>query len=354
MRRARIVLLGEYHPLPSALDTAAGLIGALDGRPVALGLEMIHARDQAPLQRFLERRLEASEFRRRIRYDVEWGYPWPAAGRLLARARELRVPVLGLDIPPRGGVENLAWRDRVAARRITRIAATLGPRGTLVVVFGEAHLASTHLPRALVSLGAVDGSVVRVFHDLSGTPLDARRSGWLSAGAGLLVRQAAAPGARERALRRVVARWAAEEPAAAELDVPLLVHGLIDALAHAAGIDPRRASAGPARWLADTYPLVFGPHERRAFARWLAGTRALAIAPRNALAEATRCGAVFVPEANAIHLARLSLPLALAQAARFLAAALAPARPPEARAALALALARRFDPRFEAALVPRP
>jgi len=355
LRRARILLLGEYHPLPSALETAAQLLEASRGRPVALGLEMIHARDQAPLERFLDGRLGESEFRRRIRYEVEWGYPWPAAARLLRRARALSIPVLGLDMPPRGGVENLGWRDRVAARRIAKVAATLGPRGMLLVVFGEAHLAASHLPRALTGEGIDAAAVARVLHDLptgNGRGRRDPRPLWLTDGNGVFVRQRARQGSRERALRRVVARWMAEEPEAAELDLPLLVHGLVDALARIAGIDPRRTPAGPARWLADTYPLVFGPGDRNAFSRWLADTRALAIAPRTALTLASRRGAVFIPEANAVYLARLSLPLALAQAALFLARALAPVRPEGERAALAVSLAQRFDPRFEAALIP--
>jgi hypothetical protein len=149
-----------------------------------------------------------------------------------------------------------------------------------------------------------------------------------------------------------VQRWAREEPAAPDLDVPLFVHGLIDALAQGVGIDPRGTRAGRARWLADLFPVVFGPRERGRFVDWLTGTRALATPVRAALDAAEARGATFVPEANAIFLARPSLMAALAQGALFLAGALAPGRDPATRAGLAVELARRFEPRFDAALVP--
>jgi hypothetical protein len=347
--RARVVLLGEFHALPSALETAVALLDRLAARPLALGLEMVHARDQAALDRFLAGRVDEAELRRLIRHEVEWGYPWTASARLLRRARARCVPVLGLDLPPRGGVENLARRDRVAAERIAALAETLGPRGTVVVVFGEAHLAAPHLPRALGRHGIADDALVRVFHDLEE---DAGGTGWRRAGDGTFVRHRAAPGSRVPAFARVVRRWAREEPAAPDLDVPLFVHGLIDALAQGIGIDPRGARAGRSRWLADLFPVVFGPRERGRFADWLAGTRALATPVRAALDAAELRGATFVPEANAIFLARPSLMAALAQGALFLSGALVPGRDPAERAGLALELARRFEPRFDAALVP--
>ena len=286
---------------------------------------MVHARDQAALDRYLAGRIHEAELRRLIRHEVEWGYPWAASARLLRRARARGVPVLGLDLPPRGGIESLARRDRVAAERIAALAGTLGPRGTAVVVFGEAHLAAPHLPRALARHGIEGDALVRVFHDLDE---GGDRPGWRHAGNATFARRRAAPGSRGPAFARVVQRWAREEPAAPDLDVPLFVHGLIDALAQGVGIDPRGTRVGRARWLADLFPVVFGPRERGRFVDWLTGTRALATPVCAALDAAEARGATFVPEANAIFLARPSLMAALAQGALFLAGALAPARDP--------------------------
>ncbi|MBP1612318.1 MAG: hypothetical protein H6Q01_981 [Acidobacteria bacterium] len=290
---------------------------------------MVHARDQAALDRYLAGRIHEAELRRLIRHEVEWGYPWAASARLLRRARAHGVPVLGLDLPPRGGVESLARRDRAAAERIAALADTLGPGGTAVVVFGEAHLAAPHLPRALARHGIEGDALARVFHDLDEAGVG---PGWRRAGNATFVRRRAAPGSRAPAFARVVQRWAREEPAAPDLDVPLFVHGLIDALAQGVGIDPRGTRAGRARWLADLFPVVFGPRERGRFVDWLTGTRALATPVRAALDAAEARGATFVPEANAIFLARPSLMAALAQGALFLAGALAPGRDPATRA----------------------
>jgi hypothetical protein len=165
-------------------------------------------------------------------------------------------------------------------------------------------------------------------------------------------RRRAGSSARGPAFARVVQRWVREGPEGAGLDVPLFVHGLIDALAQGAGIDPRSRRAGRGRWLADLYPFVFGPGERERFAAWLAGTRALAAPVGAALAAAEARGATFVPEANAIYLARPSLMAALAQAALFLASVLRPGCAPRVRGTLAIELARRFEPGFDRSLVP--
>src|SRR5207247_2502030 len=60
-------------------------------------------------------------------------------------SRELCIPVFGVDCHPRNDMRSISRRDRGVARRISRLIEKY-PTRTLVVLFGESHLSSNHLP----------------------------------------------------------------------------------------------------------------------------------------------------------------------------------------------------------------
>ncbi len=67
---ADVVLIGDYHALPSAQQFVATLLEsrALAGdRPVVLGVETIFARDQHILDEWWRREISEAELRKRIR-----------------------------------------------------------------------------------------------------------------------------------------------------------------------------------------------------------------------------------------------------------------------------------------------
>ncbi|UCF67028.1 MAG: ChaN family lipoprotein, partial [Acidobacteriota bacterium] len=264
--RSRLVLLGEYHPLPSACETAREILAhtSSSGRRVVLGLEMVHYRDQAALDAFMDGQIGEREFLERIRYREEWGYPWAGARALLREARTHGARVVGLDIPPRGSERDLLLRDRVAAERI---AGLLAPGTSVVAIFGEAHLASAHLPRE-IERRAGRVSIVRVFHDVeigeSTMPAGVTRSGRHT-----FFRRCVPLGERARALARVYRRWAQDQPEPLELDVPLLIDEILDAHVAELRLDPRRTRMASGLWLADCYPLVFAPRAKRRALRLL-------------------------------------------------------------------------------------
>ncbi len=281
---------------------------------------MVHARDQAALDLLLAGRIGEAEFRRRIRYREEWGYPWSEPARLLRTARRLGVPVVGLDIPPRGGVADLALRDRVAAERLALQIGRRGRPGRLVVVFGEAHLARPHLPRRLAAAAPRPLRIVRVLHDLE---LRRPARGWLSAGPNTFARQALPEGARARSEAATYRRWARDVPDPGEIDLPLLVHGLIDNAAGWLGVDPRRCRLGPGRWLADLYPPVHGPGGERNAVRAMGQAGVPRHEAAALLERARQAGALYVPTANVMLVARVDLAAITLESCAFLRAAVA-------------------------------
>jgi hypothetical protein len=146
-----IVLIGDYHALPAAQRYAASLFeqrSITGDRRVVLGLETIFARDQHIVDEWWRREIDESELRQRIRFDLDWGYDWTPFYELLVTAREHGEAIYGLDCMPRENLRKIGARDRHAAAKIREIRDQ-HPGAAIFVLFGESHLAPTHLPRAL-------------------------------------------------------------------------------------------------------------------------------------------------------------------------------------------------------------
>jgi Haem-binding uptake, Tiki superfamily, ChaN len=151
LQSADVVLIGDYHALPAAQRYAARLVEqrALAGdRPVVLAVETIFARDQHILEEWWRREIDESEFRQRIRFDLDWGYEWAPFHELLVTARDHADAVYGLDCMPRNDLRKIGARDRHAADKIAEIRQH-HPEAVILVLFGESHLAPGHLPRVL-------------------------------------------------------------------------------------------------------------------------------------------------------------------------------------------------------------
>lgn len=319
--RADVILIGEFHPLPTACRLAAGLLPRLakrKSRPICVGLEMVHARDQHALDAWSRKKIGERELRARIRYREEWAYPFAGPRALLRRARKVGASIHGLDLPPRGSVESLVLRDRVVAERMLhQLAAQPKPR--LLVVFGEAHLAQPHLPRQLerrLKQAPFRGlRILRCYADLP--ELSGRRGQWFRSD-GKTFAFRGTPQARGRALTAVYGRWADDALSASELDLGLVVHELIDTIAFWLGIDPRRHRIRPATFLADRYPAVYGPDERARAVRHL---REVGLSR----SEADRTWpqtSTFCREARAVLIGQLVIPELAITSAEFLVAQL--------------------------------
>jgi len=148
LHSADIILIGDYHALPTAQRHAASLIEqrALAGdRPVILGIETIFARDQHILDEWWRREIEEDEFRQRVRFDLDWGYDWTPFYELLVTARDNAYALYGLDCMPREDLRKIGARDRHAAIKVAEVRRA-HPDAVIFVLFGESHLAPGHLP----------------------------------------------------------------------------------------------------------------------------------------------------------------------------------------------------------------
>ncbi|HVM92836.1 MAG TPA: ChaN family lipoprotein [Terriglobales bacterium] len=145
-----IVLVGDYHALPTSQRYLASLLrdAGLRGRPIALGVETIFARDQHIVDEWQRGEIDECELRQRIRFDLDWGYDWAPFFDVLSAAQEQGAPIYGLDCMPREDLRKIGARDRHAADKIVEMRGA-HPDALIFVLFGESHLAPQHLPCCL-------------------------------------------------------------------------------------------------------------------------------------------------------------------------------------------------------------
>jgi hypothetical protein len=150
---ANLIWIGDYHALSRFQRFAADFVRDLYRRNpnIGLGVEPVFARHQKLLERWMGEEISEQAFLDGIRYDDEWGCDWNSYSLLFQTARDLGIPIYGVDCHPRYDMRSIGRRDRRTARRIASIIEQ-DPTRTLVIVFGESHLASRHLPGRVEAL----------------------------------------------------------------------------------------------------------------------------------------------------------------------------------------------------------
>lgn len=145
--KAPCILMGDFHALPEYRLSQRGILEAIHALNPLLVLlvECFTGRDQPHLDRWIRGEITDADLLRRTRWEKAWGFPWEGFRPLMESARQLKIPLLGLDSPLRGDIRLVRARDQLMAQRIAA-AAERFPGHCPVAVVGESHLAPPHLP----------------------------------------------------------------------------------------------------------------------------------------------------------------------------------------------------------------
>jgi len=319
LSNADIILVGDYHALPASQQYTASLVEKLAaaGRPVILGVEAVVARDQHILDEWQTDEIDADELRSRIRFESDWGYDWQPFRELLVRARAAGAQVYGLDCLPRQDMRSIRARDRHAAAKIAELRRA-NPGAVLVVLFGESHLAPTHLPQLVRNLCEFD-RVLTVLQNIDSLY-------WLSAGEpedlveaveisdDVLCVFSATPLEKYEHYRLCIDRW--KQQRAGRVDLAPSFYNLIASLFQFLNVNLYLARGGRTRsFLVDELPEVWCAANEEQLERLLARRMSSqAVAVCSAVAAQ---GSHFVPERNVIVASEFRMPWAAEQAARF-------------------------------------
>jgi hypothetical protein len=331
--RADLVYIGDYHALPSAQETAARLLEAIAerSRAVVLGVEMVYGRHQRVLDRYMAGEIDEAFFLRAIRYQSDWGYDWAAFRKIYDVARAHRIPVVGLDCPPRTGFRHIRRRDRYAADRIAAMIAA-NPGARAVVLFGESHLAPSHLPRQVtmrLKRRGLEKRAVTVVQNLEEIYWQMSQAGYSGSdvariGAHTYCHFNAGPIAKYEAYRRTIETWKEEDGSQDEdaVDLTSTVHGIIDMILRFLKIDPytrRLQLPGRGRDLiVDLYPDIHSGLEDEEVRTLFRSARLPVEDAAEVLDHLERSGSCYVPRLNAIFLGEFSLVHAGEEAAHFI------------------------------------
>jgi len=317
--KADIVYLGDYHALTSSQMFAARLLKeiASRSRQVILAVEMVYGRNQRALDQWMSGAIDESEFKRRIRYDLEWGYDWEGFRAIFETARDYGLRVFGIDCPPRNGLRYIRKRDRYAATRIADIFAR-NPAARIVVMIGESHLAGGHLPAAVREALAernLEKRSVRVLQNIEEVYWKLVAQGRehedvVSMGAGTFCVFNASPITKYESYRQTINRWREEEGEDA-LDLTPTLHSMIDTILRFLGVDKyahrvREGEEGM-ELLVDLFPEVYSRVDASSLKDLLGGRR-LPPAQRAAVRDRiARKGSCYIRSINAIFIGAFSL-----------------------------------------------
>jgi Haem-binding uptake, Tiki superfamily, ChaN len=316
---ADLVLIGDYHSLPASQRFAASLLEerAHSGeRPVVLCVEAIFARDQHILDQWWRREIDEQELRRRIRYDLEWGYDWAPFYEVLVTAREHAYAIYGLDCMPRGGMRQAPLHDRHAAEKLGEICAR-HPHTAVMVLFGESHLAPGHLPR-LLREKVGDKKVLTVLQNLD-------EIYWRAAGAGRETVESvrvsehvwcafnATPLEKYESYRVCLDRWGGNDPDLSDLSPT--VYNLLSTLVKVLGFNQYAPHNGTQpKFLVDMAPEVY-MHPSDAHLNELVRDRD---EMEDLPADLEERGCVYVASRNTLYIREFRMAHASAEVARFL------------------------------------
>lgn len=100
IRNSRLVFVGENHDRKDSHQAQLAVIKKLhnSGVPLEIGMEMFTATSQAELDRWVAGNSRLDDFIKF--YSSQWHLPWHLYRDILLYARDNRIPLIGLNVPP--------------------------------------------------------------------------------------------------------------------------------------------------------------------------------------------------------------------------------------------------------------
>lgn len=142
-----IVFCGDYHTLSLAQRTTLRLLhqAVHRGKKVIIAMEMVYARHQGIVDRYLAGEIDDETFLEKIDYRQTWNFVWENYKTIFDFAREHNIRILGINTPGRSGRHHLKERDEFSAGIIAE-ASIENPDALIFVMDGDWHIARVHLP----------------------------------------------------------------------------------------------------------------------------------------------------------------------------------------------------------------
>jgi hypothetical protein len=330
--KAGIVLVGDYHALPSSQRYPASLLRdpELHQRPIVLGVETIFSRDQHILDEWSRGEIDEDELRLRIRFELDWGYEWAPFYELLSAARDHGASIYGLDCMPREDLRKIGARDRHAADKIADLRSR-HPDALIIVLFGESHLAPQHLPALLqqqlpaepmlIVLQNVDALYWRAAGEASDRieAVEVRREVRKTVRENVLCVFNATPLEKYENYRLCLERWGRNDDDHGAPDLRPTLYNLIEGMVRFLGINQYSShNTTQPRLLVDLMPEVHSRSSDALLRRLISRKGFTAEHRRSLLRQVRERGSVYLAPINAVYVREFRMTSSAEDATRFL------------------------------------
>ena len=148
LANSQIACVGDFHTLRLAQSTFVKLLDQVATeyeKPLIIGLEMLHTKDQVHADAYLAGKSTEEEFLAAIDYQRTWGFAWANYRPIFELAREHHAKVIGLNVDLPDSRHRLRDRDRHAASLIAA-ASAMHPDHLVATLYGDLHVGESHLP----------------------------------------------------------------------------------------------------------------------------------------------------------------------------------------------------------------
>lgn len=159
IREAEVVYLGDFHALHQSQKAHLRILRELQNQSdYCLALECFFQEDQEFIDQYQSGNLAEKDFLKKIQWAAKWGFPWGHYKKIIHWAIKNQVHIIALNTR----VKNLKERDCKSAAIINK--NILKKKKKAIVIYGDFHLASQHLPNEISKFKKAIRSV-RVFQN---------------------------------------------------------------------------------------------------------------------------------------------------------------------------------------------
>lgn len=162
------ILFGDFHTLASSQRAVIRLISLIKSyKPqikLQIGVEFLRSEHSGFLAEYQSGKISESELLTQTEYSKNWGFPWKYYQQILQCAKDFDIEVFAFN-EKRAKTASMKSRDEKIAKRCMEVRRQDHGLVQLVII-GEHHLASGHLPLAFSKFGKSEDSLLRVFNNI--------------------------------------------------------------------------------------------------------------------------------------------------------------------------------------------
>jgi hypothetical protein len=145
LKQADVVVFGDFHAQKQSTRGFLRILRKMKG-PLVIGVECLRSADQPAIDSYLAGELSEKDFLGKVAWKKHWGFPWDNYKSLFKWAQQNKIKIYGINAST--NMKSLHERDAFSAKTIREVHEK-NKGYKIFVQYGDLHLASSHLPKAI-------------------------------------------------------------------------------------------------------------------------------------------------------------------------------------------------------------